>query len=62
MHIFPTSLLRSKIAPSLLSSDFAHLAVEVQRMRDAGADYMHVDVMDGYFDGHYSLLAILCLI
>jgi ribulose-phosphate 3-epimerase len=38
-----------KIAPSILSADFAHLADEVQALEKAGADYVHIDVMDGHF-------------
>ncbi|KPL00082.1 MAG: hypothetical protein AMK75_05935 [Planctomycetes bacterium SM23_65] len=38
-----------EIAPSLLAADFARLAEEIRRAEDAGADRLHVDVMDGHF-------------
>lgn len=38
-----------KIAPSILSADFARLGEEIRAIDDAGCDYIHVDVMDGHF-------------
>jgi ribulose-phosphate 3-epimerase len=38
-----------RLAPSILSADFAKLGEEVRAIDEAGADYIHVDVMDGHF-------------
>ena len=38
-----------KIAPSILSADFSKLGEEVLKLHDAGADFIHIDVMDGEF-------------
>lgn len=38
-----------KIAPSLLSANFANLLADVRRVEENGADYLHIDVMDGHF-------------
>ena len=37
------------IAPSLLAADFSDLKNEVERVETAGANYLHLDVMDGHF-------------
>jgi len=39
----------NKLAPSILSADFSKLGEEIKRVEDGGADYIHIDVMDGHF-------------
>ena len=41
--------MKIKIAPSILSADFSKLGAELKRVKQAGADLIHVDVMDGHF-------------
>ena len=41
--------MKNYLAPSILSADFANLGHDVKLVADAGAEYIHIDVMDGLF-------------
>ena len=41
--------MKIRVAPSILSADFSNLALELKKVQRAGADLIHVDVMDGHF-------------
>ncbi len=49
MTASPKSPAKVKIAPSILSADFARLGEEIRAIDEAGCDYVHIDVMDGHF-------------
>jgi hypothetical protein len=49
LHVQKKNMVKSIISPSLLSCDLANIATDASQMMSFGADWLHMDIMDGHF-------------